>query len=67
MSDPLDAALADEPDVLEALDRYAVDATGSPSRRQLISRIVRDWLITNGYLEDNPLGSPGDDWDKPTP
>lgn len=61
MADPLDAAFADDPEVLEALDRYAVDATGSPSRHQLISRIVRDWLTTNGYLEADPLQMPGDD------
>ena len=39
------------PDLLSALDAYAAHADGQPSRAELIRRIIKDWLSTNGYLQ----------------
>ena len=45
------------PDVLAALDSYAADAEGHPDRSALLLRIIRDWLVTNGYLRSDPIGT----------
>lgn len=46
------------PDLLAAMDTYAADATGHPDRSALLLRIIRDWLVTNGYLRSDPIGGP---------
>lgn len=39
-----------QPELLSALDAYSTHADGTPSRPETVRRIVRDWLIANGYL-----------------
>ena len=46
------------PDLVAALDAYAADATGHPDRSAVLLRIIRDWLVTNGYLRSDPIGGP---------
>lgn len=66
MSDPSDSTLEDDPALLKALDTYAADAEGSPTRLELVRRIVRDWLITNGYYQADPLDALNDDTEQMT-
>lgn len=66
MSDPTDAILGGDPGLLEALDAYAADAEGLPTRPELVRRIVRDWLITNGYYQADPLDALEDDTEQMT-
>ena len=59
-NDLLDFLQHEHPFVVEALDRYGVDATGKPSRAELVLRILRDWLTSNGYLAPDPTGDLSD-------
>jgi hypothetical protein len=67
MDDVLDTIAREHPDVADALDRYSEDAKGSPPRTELIMRILRDWLITNGYLQSDPLEALSDDTEQMDP
>lgn len=55
MHDPVIDLLTDQPELLAALDAYAVDATDRPPRPELVRRILADWLVANGYLQSDPL------------
>lgn len=36
---------------LEAIDAFATEAEDKPNRTEAIRRILKDWLIGNGYLK----------------
>ena len=38
------------PELLAALDSYSTHADGNPGRPETVRRIMRDWLMANGYL-----------------
>lgn len=67
MAQGIEEVLEEHADIAAALDRYAKDATGSPSRDELVMRIVRDWLITNGYLQSDPVEALTDDTEQMAP
>ncbi|RVG50584.1 ribbon-helix-helix protein, CopG family [Sinorhizobium meliloti] len=37
-------------DLLAPLDAFVADQEGKPSRAEAIRTIIRDWLISNGYI-----------------
>jgi len=38
-------------DDLSGLDKFSADQADSPGRPEAIRRIIRDWLISHGYLK----------------
>lgn len=42
---------------LEALDGFAASEPDQPNRTEAIRRILRDWLIGNGYLKGGQDGA----------
>jgi len=40
-----------EPELTDAIDAFALDETDKPPRSEAIRRIIRDWLISHGYLK----------------
>ena len=40
-------------DLLEPLDKFSAGQPDTPGRPEAIRRILRDWLIGNGYLRSN--------------
>lgn len=43
------------PDIAEALERFIAEEMGPPASRQDAFRhILRDWLISTGYLKNSP-------------
>ena len=41
-----------ERDLLHGIDAFAADETDSPSRPEALRRILRDWLIGHGYMQE---------------
>lgn len=39
------------PEILTPLDKFASDEADNPGRPESIRRILKDWLIRNGYLK----------------
>lgn len=36
--------------MLEGIDRFAAEQPDKPRRPEAVRRIVRDWLISHGYM-----------------
>ena len=41
-------------DALNGIDAFASDEPDKPNRTEAVRRIIRDWLIGHGYLENTP-------------
>jgi hypothetical protein len=41
-------------DALNGIDAFAADQDDKPNRTEAVRRIIRDWLIGHGYLENPP-------------
>lgn len=41
-------------DALNGIDAFSADQPDKPSRTEAVRRIIRDWLIGHGYLENPP-------------
>ena len=39
------------PEILAPLDKFASEEDGNPGRPEAIRRILKDWLIRNGYIK----------------
>lgn len=41
-------------DALDGIDAFAAAEHDQPNRTEAVRRIIRDWLIGHGYLENPP-------------
>ncbi|HEY0120660.1 MAG TPA: hypothetical protein VGC14_02675 [Rhizobium sp.] len=39
------------PEISEAIDKASADQDDTPTRVEMVRRILRDWLIVHGYLK----------------
>jgi hypothetical protein len=42
-----------DPDLIGAIEKFGTAEPDNPSQSEAIRRILRDWLIGNGYLDQN--------------
>jgi len=41
-----------ERDMINGIDAFAASEVDTPSRSEAIRRIIRDWLLSHGYLKE---------------